>query len=316
MAATSGEDLLKKAVTEAQAEVNPNQVIEIGMIIGLVTAIFEIIKACRTPEVAGAHIQRGSAIANRQMRRALVREGYQGDVREMAAKLVAKGANATPVEIQAVLEESQDVPDAPRLWPAAILAVCLTFVGSAAMAQDSESSGLWPQIGVDVSEIKATVNDLDRRTGNIERDLARLVSVLDGADHAEPTPVPIVEPRPVAKASSGISYRGVAINIDDWLSRYRNVQHVGINGDVDSHLRWHGFSGNFSGLTRSQKLVLHSAAHAGVSASATARAVSRSAPAVSSAVGCENGQCAYAARTAPMYGMRQGLFGNWRPMRR
>lgn len=310
----SGESVLRKKVEEAQTEVNPNEVIEVGVIIGLVNAIFEVIKACRNRETAGAHIQRGSAIAEVQMRRALRREGYEGNVRAMAAKLVEKGTKATPDEIRAVLDEASDVPEAPRLWPVlgALAALCL-LAGSASAADDG---GLWPKVAEDVTVIKDTslntqieVMALATEVESLKQSMARIEAALVPKPAPEPTPIPRTA------AIAGVTFQGRAINVPQFIAQHpTNVQATVERGySIDTHLREHQYGGDFSGLTRAQKDKLHSIAHAMGVAARSASSVTVSRTYTATASNCANGECAQAA--AP-YGLKRGLFGNWRPRKR
>lgn len=97
--------------------------------------------------------------------------------------------------------------------------------------------------------------------------------------------------RNTADSSGPIRFFGQPINVAEWLRR--PVPEVEINGDVDAHLRYHGFTGDFSGLTREEKIRLHSAAHNLPEKSVTReRSVVKSMAPAAPAGDCANGRCA------------------------
>ena len=125
-------------------------------------------------------------------------------------------------------------------------------------------------------------------------------------------PVPPAEPQkvdapPVEQAGQRVTFQGHEIDVAQWLRR--SVPLVEINGDVDAHLRYHGLDGDFGGLTRAQKIHLHSCVHSGVVA-LKPPVVANAAVVIPQSSNCPNGNCA-----RMQYGAIQGrtrLFGRWR----
>lgn len=122
-------------------------------------------------------------------------------------------------------------------------------------------------------------------------------------------PVPPAESKPAGSAAQparSITFQGKPIDVQAWLRR--SVTTVEIKGDVDAHLRDHGLDGDFSGLTRDQKIRLHSVAHSyGVPLKSSKPVVMNAAVVIPQASNCPNGNCnRYGTVT------RQRLFGRWR----
>lgn len=127
----NGEDILRRELTAAHQELQPNAIFDPMIIVGIITSILELIRGCRNPE---AHIKRGSAIAEVRIRRMLKKEDYRGDVRAMARELAKRGSKLTDGEVSSIVEESKDV----GFWPLlVVLFLCLSSV--------TQADDLWPQ---------------------------------------------------------------------------------------------------------------------------------------------------------------------------
>ena len=162
---------------------------------------------------------------------------------------------------------------------------------------DGKVDALSETVGNQTSELEA----IDQRLKSVETKLDTLNDLL-----ALPTvpavPVPSVEsaapprveavpaPLPQSAAGRAITFQGKPIDVQAWLRR--SVATVEIVGDVDKHLRDHGLDGDFSGLTRAQKIKLHSCAHAsGVPLKSSKPVVMNAAVVIPQASNCPNGNC-------------------------
>lgn len=327
MPMSKGEEVLAKALTDSHAENTPNaSMIDPTMIITIIGMILDFIKGCRNPASAEARIRQGGALSFAAVRKALKAGGYQGDIRGTARSMTRKGETCTQEELDAVLADAADVPQPPSSdgpWPFVIAVACVLGFGSMATASD----GPWPQIAQDVTEIKREVTTLGSavvgmsdRMEDMERKLDQLVaaSVRPVIVAPEPPPEPtIAPPQKVAERSvaSGVTLNGMSIGDVNAYIRQNPAGYVGVNGSLDLHLRQHGFGGNLSSLSQSQKQSLHNIAHA---RGMPARTIYHTSPstAAPAASGCANGQCSRPSYGYSTIGMRQGLFGNWRPIRR
>lgn len=176
---------------------------------------------------------------------------------------------------------------------------------NALLRVDTSIRGLSETVGNQTAEL----NDVKEQMKGLRNDFDALQKLLKVAD--EPAKeVPKVDAPPVEQAGQRITFNGKAIDLANFLkSRAATVEIV---GDVDAHLRAHGYAGDFSGLSRDQKIRLHSVAHAtGQPAKSTTKVVVRSSAPVMipQSSNCANGNCAN-----PQYGyqQRRGLFGRWR----
>lgn len=255
----SGEAILRKAVTEAQTEVNPNQSITVEGITAIIGAIFEAIRGCRSPATASAHIQRGSAIATLKVRKALESNGYRGDAHAMAAAVVKRGGKLTPEELASIVEESKDLPQPPPasggFWPMWLI----MFALMPAIGQAQETK-FWP-----IDEVQnKRLDEHDVKIAKIQQSL----DILRGVT-AQP-----------AKPQIHASVQQIVNNPNQspWVE-------TAIGRTSDEHLlTTHGFTREqIAGLTQAQKDRLHGYAHE--HAPAPARVVQ------SQSGGCPNGVC-------------------------
>lgn len=159
-----------------------------------------------------------------------------------------------------------------------------------------------------VDTLAETVGNATAELEAVKEELRALQKLLTVADEIA-VPVPKVDAPPPEQAGQRITFKGKPIDVDSWLRR--SVTTVEIVGDVDKHLREHGLAGDFSGLSRSQKIKLHSVAHSGVVSVQAPRKVVVNAPVMlPQSSNCANGNC-----VNPQYGyqsQRRGLFGRWR----
>lgn len=331
MALSKGEEILATKLSEAHSETTPNaSAIDPTMIITIIGMILDFIKGCRNPQTAGARIKQGGALSFAAVRKALKAGGYQGDIRGTARAMTRKGETCTQEELDAVLADAAEVPVPPSSdgpWPMVVALVCVLGFGSMANASD----GPWPQVAQDVTAIRASVTTLGSdvsamasRLDCMEDKIDKLLAastrpvIIAPEPPAEPTLAPPPKVAAVAPAARGmVTFQGKSYNPQQLIAMYPRVSTVEINGNVDAHLRAHGIGGDLSGLSRGTKIKLHSIAHAaGVPARSVAISTSRAVQA--SGYDCANGNCARAGASYGFStsGMRQGLFGAWRPIRR
>jgi len=139
----TGESILHKGIVESHEKVNPNQAIDVTMIIGIVSSIFEMIRGCSSPASASRQIKRGKSLAYRSVKKALKKQGYEGNVKKVAREIAEKGRDLSEEEIQMILDDAADVPQPPPkpggLWP---LWVLLPLLLMPSFAQ----AGLWPVV--------------------------------------------------------------------------------------------------------------------------------------------------------------------------
>lgn len=165
-----------------------------------------------------------------------------------------------------------------------------------------------------IDELKSATKDIDAGVAEVLIRLDAIKGVMESpsvpvrqAAPQAPTPAPLKDS--ADRHTAGITFRGEKINVADWLSR--RVQTFEIVGDVDTHLRYHGLAGDFSGLSRADKVKLHSVVHA--IDDPPSRSVTRERTVVTATIppasGCANGNC---ARPQATYQTRQRLFGRWR----
>lgn len=110
----------------------------------------------------------------------------------------------------------------------------------------------------------------------------------DPAPTAVPASTPLAPPASVPASGPLITFHGEPIKVADWLNQPVPVVEISSLLDVDEHLRFHGLDGDFSGLSRAEKIKLHSVAHA--KEPAKSKVVTKSA-AVSVQPNCPNGNC-------------------------
>lgn len=186
--------------------------------------------------------------------------------------------------------------------------VTLQAVKAAADGALTTSQSVQTNTEVTNAKLDEQADRLKNIDGNVD-DLLKLFESMKDMLAAPAAPVPKSSPKPApapaappkepdrhTAALGPIQFRGQPINVRDWLAR--KVDLVEIVGDVDAHLRYHGLTGNFDGLSREQKLQLHSVAHSfGEKSVMRERSVVKSflpaAPA-SPAGDCANGNCAIA----------------------
>lgn len=155
---------------------------------------------------------------------------------------------------------------------------------------------------------------IDKAAGTLEAsklaDLYKTLEAMEGELQAlraaQPKARSNVSP---ASSSRGITYNGSAIDVGSFIAANGNVGEVEIvRGMEDMHLRQHGFAGDFSGLSRSTKIKLHSIAHAREGGRRVATAV-----ALPAGSNCVNGNCSRLQSAYAAGGQwKQGLFGRWR----
>lgn len=151
------EQRLFDEVSAAQSTVNPNQAIDVTSIVAIITAIMEAIRGCRNPESAKAHIKRGSLIATIAARRAIVQSGYKGNALELARAVVDRGAKMDQAEVDAIVDETQDIPTTPPPtmsggWP--IWMLFLSVVSIFCFGSNAEAN--WPVCDGDAISIAET----------------------------------------------------------------------------------------------------------------------------------------------------------------
>lgn len=129
---------------------------------------------------------------------------------------------------------------------------------------------------------------LDAITGLLESPPIEVPQVIPAP---QPTPAPSAAPppeRPSRHVASGpaITFQGEPIDLPKFLRRSATT--VDIKGDVDAHLRAHGFGGELAMLDRQTKIRLHSIAH---SMGVSAKVMPAAAAVAGGGSGCPNGQC-------------------------
>lgn len=153
----TGEDILEAGLNDSHYLVHGDhgesaEALDPVMITGIVTAILEVIRSCRSPENAARQISRGGHLSKKHVRRILKKKGYPRDKRdEVAGRMAEKGRRLTEDEIQSILNDSDDVPEPPPetggeypYWPGAtaILLLCLLPVS----ANAAEEYRWWPMV--------------------------------------------------------------------------------------------------------------------------------------------------------------------------
>lgn len=164
-----------------------------------------------------------------------------------------------------------------------------------------------------VDTLTVTVGNTNAELEAVKEELKAIRDLLSVPD-VVPVPVPPAESPPVKAdappkdSDRRITFQGKPIDVQAWLRR--SVTFVDIRGDVDAHLRDHGLDGDFSGLTKTQKLQLHSVAHSTGTPLKSSKVVVNAAVVLPQSSNCQNGNCA-----RMQYGMqsRFRLFGGrWR----
>ncbi|SFH97220.1 hypothetical protein [Planctomicrobium piriforme] len=105
------ETLLTSAITDANAEANPNAPATIDplTILAIITALLNLIRGCQSQASARAQIKKGGLIAKHQIRRALKDSGYKGDDWKMARSLAAKGSAMDASQLDQLIGDVADI---------------------------------------------------------------------------------------------------------------------------------------------------------------------------------------------------------------
>jgi len=163
-------------------------------------------------------------------------------------------------------------------------------------------------LGNNTAELEAVKEELRAVKSSVDS-LQKLLTV--DSELSVPVPPVRVDAPPVEAAEQRITFNGKPIDLSEWMRR--SVTTVEIVGDVDKHLKDHGLDGDFSNLSRADKIRLHSVAHSTgqpLKSAAPRKVVVHAAVVMPANNGnCPNGNCA-----RPMYGYqtRSRLFGRWR----
>jgi hypothetical protein len=208
-ATKTGEQILTDAIAKAHGETHPHaSALDITAILGIVSVIIEFIKGCRNQATAESHIKRGSATAYGSALKALRHAGYKGDKRAMAHRLTLEGKELSPAEMQAILSESEDVPQPPSPsgpWPLALL-LALLFGCSTAIASpwpmltsvSLTQSNVWPTAEIDrlherLTRIEATLEEQGDSLALLETAIGKQTVMLKQLTEPKPAAAPVAK---------------------------------------------------------------------------------------------------------------------------